>query len=87
MINENVILAITGLIGAIIGYYFKIRQTEVSRDIGERDLLMRIDKLQTQVFEMARENAALRAEVEALRDEIHKLTQKTTKRGTKNAKQ
>ena len=45
----------------------------LATEVNERDLLKRIDNLQQQMIEMAKENASLKLEVKSLRNEIRQL--------------
>ena len=92
--SEQVMLAIVAVVGAACGYVFKLSSTFMSRDIGEHDLLARIDKMNSQMIEMVRENAILqdkmnnlvkenadlRTEIISLKNEIQNMNKKRSKK-------
>lgn len=82
--NENILTVITACVAALAGYYLKWHQNdqkfEKETQINERDLLSRIDGLQKQIVDMARENAQLRTEIAGLRDELRYMRSYSARR-------
>lgn len=75
--ESNGVALVTALCGGVLGYCLNIYKVKLNHslatEVNERDLLKRIDNLQQQMIEMAKENASLKLEVKSLRNEIRQL--------------
>jgi len=80
MLEHDGVAFFTAICGVVCGYFLNIYKTRLNysreTEVNERDLLQRIDSLQQQMIDMAKENASLKSEVKSLRNEIRELRRK-----------